>query len=118
MFTRRTTIRIIRAFLISLFSLCIIAYAVWRSFNYARGPSIDIYQPQNGAGIASSTVDIVGKAERIKALKLNGSEISIDEKGNFKQTIIVFPGMNIITLEAKDQFGRSVNDELVLVGLK
>ena len=114
--TRSTNLRLIRFISIAIIAGLIIAYAIWRSLNYARGPVIEIFQPTNGSSIASSTVVINGRADRVNSLKLNGDTISVDEKGNFSQTLIVFPGLNIITLDASDQFGRSTRTELQLVG--
>ena len=61
---------------------------------------------------------IKGVVERAKNMLLNGNEINIDEKGDFSETIIVFPGINLITLTAKDQFGRSAIQLITLVGNK
>jgi hypothetical protein len=47
---------------------------------------------------------------------LNGQTITVDEAGNFSQTIIVFPGMNILTFHAHDQFGRDTDKQLQLFG--
>jgi hypothetical protein len=118
MFNSRTkTLRMIRIIVISLFAVIIIAYAIWRSLNYARGPVIDIFQPLNGSSVASSTVKIIGQALRVNSLTLNGSTVFIDQAGNFTETLIVFPGTNILTFDAHDQFGRETKKELELVGV-
>jgi hypothetical protein len=96
----------------------IIGYAVWRSLNYVRGPDLFILEPQNGSAISSSTVIIRGRAERVNHLTLNGRVIPITEQGEFGQVLIVFPGLNIISFVASDQFGRSVTSELQLFGEK
>ncbi len=117
MFSNRTkTLRFIRLSVIALFGIVIVAYAIWRSLNYARGPVIDIYQPTNGSSVASSTVKIIGRASRVNSLTLNGKTVFIDEAGNFSETLIVFPGVNILTFDAHDQFGRETEKDLELVG--
>ena len=40
---------------------------------------------------------------------------ALDEKGNFKENLVVFPGVNIITLDAKDQFGRATEKQIEVV---
>lgn len=114
--TRSTNIRLARISIVVLVAGLIVAYAVWRSLNYARGPEIEIFQPAEGASIASSTVVIRGRANRINSLRLDGNDISVDEQGDFSQTLVLFPGLNTIALEANDQFGRSVSKVLELVG--
>lgn len=116
MSSRTTTLRFIRYGLIGLVAVVIVLYALSRSLNYIHGPRIEIFQPINGSAIASSTVTIIGRADRVNSLSLNGKAIFIDESGNFRETILVFPGINMITLTAHDQFDREVQNQLELVG--
>lgn len=113
---RTANLRLLRVSGITLAAIIIISYAIWRSLNYARGPKIDIFEPVNGSSIASTTIVIKGRAERSNSLDLNGQTVSVDEQGNFSETLILFPGVNVITLDAKDQFGRSTETKLELVG--
>lgn len=100
----------------SIVALIIILYALSRSLNYIHGPQIEIFQPINGSAIASTTTTIIGRALRINSLSLNGETVFIDESGNFQDTIIIFPGINNIDLTAQDQFGRSVTNQLEVIG--
>lgn len=113
---RTATLRLIRLSTISLMAVIIILYALSRSLNYIHGPKIEIFQPINGSAISSSTVTIIGRADRVNSLSLNGKTLFIDKLGNFQETIIIFPGINRITLSAKDQFNRSIDSQLELVG--
>ncbi|MEN9524465.1 MAG: hypothetical protein RL536_534 [Candidatus Parcubacteria bacterium] len=113
-FTRTTFIRILKIGSAVLIILVIIAYALWRSLAYARGPHINIIEPVDGASISASTTVIRGNVERANNITLNGRTVTIDELGNFSEIIIVFPGINIITLDAKDQFERMVETQLRL----
>jgi hypothetical protein len=114
--TRTSTLRIIRYTGIVMIAALIIAYAIWRSLNYARGPQIEVIEPANGASVSASTVVIHGQALRVNSLFLNGNSVSVDQQGNFNETVIVFPGLNVLTLSANDQFGRSTEKELEIVG--
>ncbi len=114
--TRTSYIRLLRIVGAVLIVVIIASYAVWRSLNYARGPAITIFEPVNGAAASSPVMTIKGRADRVNDLIMNGQMISIDEQGNFNQTIVVFPGLNKITFIANDQFGRSTEKELDIVG--
>lgn len=92
--------------------LLIVAYALWRSLNYARGPAIILTEPQDFTSVTSTTTHVVGRVERANNITLNGRAITIDEQGNFDETIVVFPGTNILTLEAKDQFERKITTQI------
>jgi hypothetical protein len=117
-FTRTRFSRLVRIIATVVAILIVVAYAVYRSFAYVRGPVITVFQPINGASIASTTVTIIGRADRVNSLSLNDDLVQVDESGNFKETIIVFPGVNTITLEATDQFKRAVRTELSLFGTR
>jgi hypothetical protein len=114
--TRSTTLRLIKIAAIALIAIIIISYAIWRSLNYARGPKIDINSPISGAVITSTTTEIIGQVERAHDLYINNGLISIDEQGHFKQIIVIFPGVNRISIKAKDQFDRTTETILEVVG--
>ena len=114
--TRTQLIRNMRIALIVVVAAIIIIYAVWRSLAYARGPKIEIFQPVNGSTAASSTIEIVGRADRVTSLTVDGSPISFDEQGGFRDAVIVFPGVNMVALDAADQFHRTAQVELEIFG--
>lgn len=114
--TRTTIQRLFKILLVAVIAILIISYAIWRSSDYTRGPSIDIFWPQDGREATSSTMQIIGQAKRINEISLNGKQISIDEQGNFEETIIIFPGMNWITLHVNDRFGRDLTRQLRIIG--
>ncbi|MDE2038314.1 MAG: hypothetical protein KGI69_03810 [Patescibacteria group bacterium] len=94
----------------------VVGYAIWRSVAYLQGPEIDVLQPVDGATAPSTTVEVIGRAQRVSSISLNGSPISIDQSGGFRQTIVVFPGADFISLSATDQFGRSVSKTIEVYG--
>jgi len=63
----------------------------------------------------SSLIKINGNAENSVLLSLNGREIFIDENGNFSETVGLLPGLSVISLEAKDKFGKSDEQKFSLV---
>ncbi len=114
--TRTKFIRLLRIGAVILATIMIGGYAAWRSFAYVQGPKIEVFTPVNGSTVSSPTVEVTGQALRINALTINGNPISVDESGNFKDTRAVFPGINILTLHATDQFGRSTETHIQIVG--
>jgi hypothetical protein len=114
--TRTLTIRLLKIFGVSLLVGAIIGYAIWRSFDYTRGPKVLILEPANGSTVTMPTITIKGRALRINNLTLNGNVVSVDQKGNFVETIIIFPGLNKLTFVGEDQFRRHTTQELDLVG--
>jgi len=60
---------------------------------------------EDGATLKDSVVNITGNAKHATKLVLNGREISIDEKGNFNETIVLLLGYNVVNIKAQDKFG-------------
>ena len=114
--TRTSLQRLLKLIGVGLVALAIVAFAVWRSLSYVRGPLIVVIEPSNGSMINERSVMIRGHIERATNLLLNGNKTNIDEQGQFSEVAIIFPGVNLITLKAEDQFGRSVEDRLTLIG--
>jgi hypothetical protein len=113
---RTASIRIIQISAIVFIAILIGSYALWRSLNYARGPHITIFEPLDGSSVSASVVTIKGRADRVNKIELNMQPISMDEQGNFSEMITIFPGTNILTFDASDQFNRSTETVLHLFG--
>ena len=108
--------RLIKIGGVAIAALLILIYILARSFTYAQGPTVRIFEPADGAAIAASSVAIRGQGERINSLSINGTSISMDTEGRFEKTIIIFPGINIVTLIGSDQFKRATQRTLRLYG--
>ena len=59
---------------------------------------------------------IKGVALKATHLTLNGREIFIDKEGNFSESVSILPGFYVITLNAKDRFGKTAEKKFELVG--
>ena len=112
--TRSSLLRLIKIGATIFLVLVVAGYSIWRSSDYARGPRITISEPADWSSVQASTTPIRGVVERAHIVTMNGKPVSIDESGNFNEIIIVFPGTNIVTFTAKDQFGRTVEKRLIL----
>src|SRR3954471_14466246 len=88
---------------LSLFFLCIIAYAFFVSKDLIFGIKIRDVNLKDGAVVADNRVHITGNAKNAVHVTLDGREISIDQAGNFSETIALLPGYNIISMRAEDK---------------
>jgi len=114
--TRSRFRRLLRLGLFALLVVIVVGYAIWRSMAYVNGPGIEIFQPVDGATVSSTTVEVVGRASRVSSLSLDSYPITMDQNGNFSETLIVFPGVDFITVSATDQFGRSTKKIVEIMG--
>jgi hypothetical protein len=87
--------------------LFILIYIFFRSKDLIFGVQIKNVNLTNGAKVTESVQKITGNAKNATNLTLNDREISIDQQGNFDETISLLPGYNVINIKAKDKFGNS-----------
>ena len=98
-----------------MLAMMILGYALFQARNLIRGPMISIENPQNGSTLVESLISIEGHAENISYISLNDRQIFIDEAGAFKEKLLLSYGYNIMTIKAKDKFGRETQETLELV---
>jgi hypothetical protein len=99
----------------TVFFLLIIGYAIFNSRNLIFGVkiknvNINGLPIEDGATITANTIEITGVAQNAVDLTLDGRVISIDQAGNFDETIALLNGYNIINIKAEDKF-RNVDEK-------
>ena len=90
---------------LSIFFLIIIIYAFFRSHDLLYGIKIQNVNITDGAKVTESVLKITGNAKNAINITLNGREISVNENGDFNETIALLSGYNVINIKAKDKFG-------------
>ena len=90
---------------LSIFFLLIVIYAFFRSQDLIFGIKIKNVNIVDGVKVTNSVLQITGNAKNAINLTLNGREISINQEGNFNETIALLIGYNIINIRAQDKFG-------------
>jgi hypothetical protein len=107
--------KILKTASLSIFFLFIILYAGFRSYDLVVGVKIKNVNIVDGATMTQSELKITGRAKNALNLTLNGREISVDQGGNFSETIALLSGYNIISLKALDKFGHSDEKDYKLI---
>ena len=97
---------------------CVVLFTVIMVFGYEKmsfvwkGVQIKATLVQtNNSPLAT----IKGTASKATYITLNGREIFVDKDGNFSESISVLPGFSIITLNAKDKFGKTAEKKFEVV---
>jgi hypothetical protein len=90
---------------LSVFFILIVVYAFFRSKDLIFGVKIKNVNLADGATVTENIIKLTGKAKNAINLTLDGREISVDQQGNFNETIALLPGYNIINIKAQDKFG-------------
>lgn len=102
--------RNLKTVLFSIFFIFIVAFIFFNSRNIIFGIKIKNVNINNSPATKytktkESIIKITGKAKNAINIKINGREISIDQKGNFSETLALSLGYNLINIIAKDKFG-------------
>lgn len=97
------------------FMVIIFGYALFQARNIISGPVIKIHAPVNGASVEHSLINIEGTAKNISRISMNDRQIFTDEEGEFNEKLLLSYGYNIITIKAKDRFGRDTEKTLELI---
>jgi len=89
----------------SIFFILIIIYVILGSKDLIFGVKIKNVNLVDGATVTNNIINLTGTAKNAINLTLDGREISVDQNGNFSETIALLSGYNIINIKAKDKFG-------------
>lgn len=95
--------------------LIIGGYVAFQARGLITGPQILVTFPENGATLSQSLVTVTGTASAITHLSLNDRPIHTDTQGNFAEELLLAPGYNVVTVEARDRFGRETKEVLELI---
>ena len=95
--------------------LIVLGYGIFATHDFILGPTISLSEPKNGSMFTHPDIRIRGIVQRIQDITLNGRPITIDDKGNFNEAVLLAPGYNIFELVAHDKFGRNKDVRLELV---
>lgn len=90
----------------------IIGYGLFEARRLITGPSIVIYEPQDGSRIASPLLVVEGEAHNISFLTINDRPVLTDEAGHFTNKLSPPPGANVVTVQGTDRFGRRASADV------
>ncbi|MDD4989170.1 MAG: hypothetical protein PHV42_01965 [Candidatus Pacebacteria bacterium] len=93
----------------------ILGYAAYQSRKLVSGPIITISSPQDGETVGTQAITISGTVSNASSISLDDNPIVTDEAGNFKETHVLLPGINIIKIQAEDQFKKTTEKILQIV---
>lgn len=105
--SNRNSKKTIQAGILIAFFLLIMGYALFGSKDLIVGVKIKDVNIENGKSTEENVLNIAGNARHALELTLNGRAVSIDEEGNFSETIALLLGYNTINIEARDKFGNT-----------
>lgn len=92
-----------------------LTYGIFRAYPLITGPSIKILNLQDGSTVASTTFQISGIVTHAKEITLQGKPITIDNNGNFTETLVATYPYTILVLVVTDKYGTTETKTLRVV---
>lgn len=100
--------------LIVLFVLLTV-YSLYQARFLILGPQIWITSPQDYRTVENPLVIMEGQSRNIAWISLNDRQIFTDEDGKWSEKLIVSEGISIMTVKARDRFGRETEKSVRIV---
>jgi hypothetical protein len=97
--------KIIKIIGFSVFFILIVIYVIWGSKDLIFGVKIKNVNLIDGTTVTNNIINLIGNAKNAIELTLNGRKISVNDQGDFSETIALLSGYNIINIKAEDKFG-------------
>jgi hypothetical protein len=104
-----------RQSLLFIVGVLFLAYVLFQGRYLILGPGIKITSHEDGAIATTSAITLSGTARNAAWLTLNSRQIFTDEKGAWKEKLILSEGQSIITVRVRDRFGREAEESLRLL---
>lgn len=79
---------------------------IWYQFNFLIGPPNLAVIPSEDAITAEDVILVRGKTDNGIDLTINGENTYVDSNGNFEKNIKLAAGLNIIEIQAANNFGK------------
>lgn len=89
-------------------------YGLFEAHMLVQGPSISISLPKD-MPLSEALVTVAGETKNATWIGLLGKQIHVNEQGQFREQLLVPVGYSILTLEARDRFGRSTTKKVEIV---
>ena len=101
------TPKVFKRSLVALIIIICFSYLGYEMYDSVSAPDLSITEPIDNAITSDYSINVVGQVDKESKLKINGQEIFHDLDGNFKESITLQTGINIIEIEAFKKRGRS-----------
>jgi len=84
----------------------IVGYLGTELYALQQPPALTVYAPDEEVVTEKQLIEIEGKADPEVTLTINDQSILSDGNGNFKETVALQPGLNIVEITAKKKYSR------------
>ena len=84
--------------------LTVISYLWYQISGLARPPELAVWEPSQDKTISEDVITVRGQTEPGVALTINDQPVYIDSEGNFKESVGLQQGLNVLKIAATNRF--------------
>jgi cytoskeletal protein RodZ len=106
------TPKIITAGIVTLIILGGFFYLYKEIGRFAAEPRLSIAEPSENTSIDNNSVIVSGFTDQDAKLFINDQPVLVNEKGEFRENILLQNGVNNITISATNRFGKAISKSL------
>jgi len=92
--------------LIFLTAVFLFGYIAFQYRSALFRPDLRVDSPKKSQALTVTRVPVSGKADPSSTVFVNEFPVSVNVNGEFKKTIVLFPGKSTITIKAVSRFGK------------
>lgn len=89
-----------------IFSAAFLAYFGIQFGTLTRAPALELYSPTQGLMTSSKSIEIKGKTLPGALVRVNNTQIPINQDGSFSKRLVLGNGVNKLVVEAKKRYSR------------
>lgn len=94
--------------IVGLFLGLIAAYALYQTRDLIFGARLHVSSLSDGTVSTEELLTIEGRMKHAAAITINSNEVKTNQEGYFSEKVLLSPGYNVITIGARDRFGKSI----------
>ena len=101
--------------LVGVLFAVIAVYALFTAKDLIFGIKIKVNNLKQGEVVNDPLLKLSGIANHASELSINNNKVFLDRVGTFTDSLLLAPGYNIITVKAKDKFGKETEKSFQVV---
>lgn len=96
---------------VGVFLLGLSGWLIYQYLSLTRTPFLKITQPKENEAVMVKVIEVIGQADPDALVTVNQVAVFLSPEGEFRYQLDLFPGENILTVEATSKLGKKTKLE-------
>ncbi|MDQ5949895.1 MAG: hypothetical protein QG563_402 [Patescibacteria group bacterium] len=90
-------------------------YTVMKMKDVIWGVNVTVRGVIDGETVTEPKITLEGNARNIEVLTINDRVVGVSEDGEFRDSLILSPGYNVVSIKGDDKFGKHISQQYRVV---